>query len=102
DAALQVEGLGVAVFAEERHRLRAPATDLAVDDELAFGVELLGALRDFAEWDDDRVGDAADLHFVRLAHVDNLEIVPASDAPLQFFSRDFRNPPWAHLPPSSR
>ena len=86
--------------AQKFHRFGGPLSAAAVRDDLARAVELVHAPRQFAERNQVPV-DIADLIFVRLAHVQNVDIVAAIEPRLQLRRRNFRNIRSRSLEPSS-
>src|SRR5436190_1954644 len=81
-------------LAEDSTGLSAAHAALAVNDDIGVRVELGEALPDLAERDQARGGDVADLVLVRLANVDQYEVVAAVELGLYLFYVDLT---LAHL-----
>ncbi len=77
DSALQVMNLAESGLHEQVHRLGAAHSGLAMHHDLVGRVQFVHALGHFAQRDKFRAGDAANLVFMRLAHVDQDERVRA-------------------------
>src|SRR5271166_3561975 len=84
DAAYQVVHVGEALLLEEVDGLGAAAAHLAVDNDLARSIEFADALRQVFQRDE-MSAEVADLVFVRIADVEDEEVVTAVEALFQFF-----------------
>src|SRR5215218_909325 len=75
---------------EELDGPRAAPAALAVDGKSLVPVELDQALRQLGEGNEPRA-DVGDLVLVRLAHVENRDLVAVLQAPLELLDRDLRH-----------
>src|SRR5665213_3899931 len=89
DAAEHVLHMLEALRAKEIRRLGAAAAHFAMDHNLGLWVEFADALGHVVQRDQLRARDLRNLIFVRLAHVDELELVAAVEFCLQRDSVDF-------------
>src|SRR5215469_14388023 len=90
DSASEVVDLGESGLLQKRDGLGTAAAHLAVDDDFAAGVEFVHALRQIVERDQVSA-DIANLIFVRLADIEDEQIVLRVQAPLQFFDLNLGN-----------
>src|SRR5262249_7497775 len=84
DAALHVANVLEAVGPQDAAGAGAPHTCIAVDYDIGVGVEFPEALADFTERNELGPGDVADLVFVRLADIDEHEVIAAIQHLLHF------------------
>src|SRR5439155_7665896 len=91
DSAFKITHLGETSLFQQSHGLRAAAAAVTMDDERLLAVQLLCALKDFAERDQFRAIDSCDFKFERLAYIDQLERVTCVHLPFQFLHRYSRN-----------
>src|SRR2546430_1242380 len=87
DAALEVQHLLEPHGSEKIGRLRAADARFALSHDLQVRVELVVALRDVAQWNQQRPRNSIDLILMRLAHVDEEELVAAVEAQSSSSSR---------------
>src|SRR6266581_1723383 len=91
DSAFKITHLGETSLFQQSHGLRAAAAAVTMDDERLLAVQLLCALKDFAERDQFRAIDSCDLKFERFPYIDQLECIPRVHLPFQFLLRYCRN-----------
>src|ERR1700722_17853254 len=90
DTALQIQNLAEARFAQEIDSFGGALAAAAMRHDLSRRVEFMDAARQFPERNQLSV-EIADLVFVRLAHIENEEIVAFIEPRLQFLWRDLWN-----------
>src|SRR6266700_2479315 len=91
DSAFEIMHVCETSLFQQSHGLFAAATAVTMDDEHLLAVQLLYALKDFAERDQFRAIDSCDLKFERFAYIDQLERVTRVHLPFQFLHRYCRN-----------
>src|SRR5208282_4188467 len=90
DAALEIEDFAEAGFAQEIHGFRRALSAAAVRDDFTRRVQFVNAARQFAERDQVTL-QIADLKFMRLAHIQDEEIVSAVEARFQLARGNLRD-----------
>src|SRR3954463_3548339 len=75
-------------LAQEIHRLGAAHAGAAMSDDFLAGIELVHTIRQFAERNQ-MSADVADVILVRLAHIENINVVAAIESLFQFFHFNF-------------
>src|SRR5579859_5781265 len=96
DAALEVLDFLEAGVAQKLRRFQAAHAALAMNDQLSLLGQLAGTLRQFRQRDQLAARDLADLVFLRIAHVEDEDLLLAIEALLQLINGDVRIVVGAH------
>ena len=91
DAAGEIPHLSESGCLQLLHGLRAAPADLAVHDNVTRAVERRQRLDERAERDEPRAGNARNVPLVRLANIDEIEVVAARDPLRELRRRDLGN-----------
>jgi hypothetical protein len=91
DTAFEVFDLRIPGVLQDLVRLRTAAAYLAMHDDVLRWAEVIEAVWELAEWDETRAvaGEIGDLPFMRLAHVNNSDVLLVIEFVLQLGWRDF-------------